>query len=90
MDKRDATELSVYGYMVIYRHDRESKWMVDQDDEYLNLPAHYLSCDEALDRVEYLRSKNIESRVAALVAEGTDTAEEFEANKRNDSEADPH
>jgi hypothetical protein len=73
--------LKVYGYMVVYRHNRESKWLVDQDDEYLNLPAHYPSPDEALDRVDYLRSKGIEGRVAALVAETTDTAEEFEENK---------
>jgi hypothetical protein len=67
--------------MVVYRHDRNSKWLVDTDDEYLNLPAHYLSVEEALDRVEFLRTKGIEGRAAALVAEGTDTAEEFEANK---------
>lgn len=89
MGKREATELNVYGYVVLYRHDRETKWLVDQDDEYLNLPAHYLSVEEALDRVDYLRAKSIECRVAALVAEGTDTADEFEANKRNDSETDP-
>lgn len=76
-------ELNVYGYMVVYRHDRDSKWVVDTDDEYLNLPAHYLSLDEALDRVEFLRKKGIEGRVAALVAESTDTAEEFEGNKTN-------
>ena len=73
--------LNVYGYMVVYRHSREQKWQVDQDDEYLNLPAHYSNVEEALDRVEYLRTKGIESRVAALVAESTDTAEEFEENK---------
>jgi hypothetical protein len=67
--------------MVVYRTDKGGKWTVDTDDEYLNLPAHYLSVDEALDRVEYLRTKGIESRVAALVAESTDTAKEFEENK---------
>jgi len=76
-----AIPLSVYGYMVVYRTDKGGKWTVDTDDEYLNLPAHYLSVDEALDRVEYLRTKGIESRVAALVAESTDTAKEFEENK---------
>jgi hypothetical protein len=76
-------ELNVYGYMVVYRHDRDSKWLVDTDDEYLNLPAHYLSLEEALDRVEFLRTKGIEGRAAALVAESTDTAEEFEGNKAN-------
>lgn len=76
-----AIPLSVYGYMVVYRTEPRSKWTVDTDDEYLNLPAHYLSVDEALDRVEYLRAKGIESRVAALVAETTDTAKEFEENR---------
>jgi hypothetical protein len=85
-----GVELNVYGYMVVYRHNRESKWLVDQDDEYLNLPAHYISVDEALDRVEYLRSKGIEGRVAALVAESTDTAEEFEENKANGGQEDSH
>lgn len=80
----NGTELEVYGYMIVYRHDRTSKWLVDTDEEYMNLPAHYLSVEEALDRVEYLRSKGIESRIAALVAENTDTAEEFEANKLSD------
>lgn len=80
-NNNEATELSVYGYMVVYRHDRSSKWLVDTDDEYGNLPAHYLAFDEALDRVEFLRTKGVEGRVAALVAEKTDTAEEFESNK---------
>lgn len=80
---KHGQELNVYGYMVVYRHDRDSKWLVDTDDEYLNLPAHYLSLEEALDRVEFLRTKGIEGRAAALVAESTDTAEEFEGNKAN-------
>lgn len=80
--------LSVYGYIVMYKpKPDDEKWTVDQDDEYRNLPAHYLSMDEALDRVEFMRSKGIETRVAALVAESTDTAEEFEAN-RNEQEED--
>jgi hypothetical protein len=48
-----------------------------------HLPAHYLSIEEALDRVEFLRTKKITARVAALVAEPTDTADDFRAN-RND------
>jgi hypothetical protein len=83
------TPLNVYGYMVVYRHSRDQKWQVDQDDEYLNLPAHYSHVDEALDRVEYLRTKSIESRVAALVAESTDTVEEFKENKADGSQ-DPY
>lgn len=80
---KQGQELNVYGYMVVYRHDRDGKWLVDTDDEYLNLPAHYLSLEEALDRVEFLRAKGIEGRAAALVAESTDTAEEFEGNRKN-------
>ena len=75
-------KMSVYGYCVIYRQSvDDSRWAVDQDDEYMNLPAHYLSCEEALDRVEFLRTKGIEARVAALMAEETDEPEEFEANR---------
>ncbi len=80
---RHAGNLAIYGYMVVYRRERVAMWVVDQDDEYMNLPAHYLSLEEALDRAEFLRTKGIEVRVAALVAEGTDTAEEFEGNRVN-------
>ena len=79
----EGNPLKVYGYMIVYRKTREDIWQVDQDDEYRNLPAHYLSEDEALDRAEYLRKKGIEVRVAALVAEATDTPEEFEENRIN-------
>jgi hypothetical protein len=79
----EGNPLNVYGYMIVYRKTREDIWQVDQDDEYRNLPAHYLSEDEALDRAEFLRKKGIEVRVAALVAEATDTPEEFEENRIN-------
>jgi hypothetical protein len=79
----EGNPLNVYGYMIVYRKTREDIWRVDQDDEYRNLPAHYLSEDEALDRAEFLRKKGIEVRVAALVAEATDTPEEFEENRIN-------
>lgn len=78
-------KLGVYGYTVIYKSKPDhDKWIVDQDDEYRNLPAHYLSMDEALDRVEFLRVKGVEARIAALVAEPTDTAEEFERSRNED------
>lgn len=80
--RKYVRRLDVYGYCVIYRHGTENmRWVVDQDDEYLNLPAHYLSVEEALDRVEFLRQKNVDARVAALMAESTDDPEEFEANR---------
>lgn len=76
--------LDVYGYMVVYKPKRglsPEQWTVDQDEEYANLPAHYLSAEEAIDRVVFLRSRGIEARVAALMAEATDDADEFEANR---------
>jgi hypothetical protein len=71
--------LNVYGYCIIYRKD--GRWTVDQCDEYAHLPAHYPFCSEALDRVAYLREHGVECRVAALLAEATDTPDEFERNK---------
>ena len=75
-------KMSVYGYCVLYRQGvDDTKWVVDQDEEYANLPAHYLSAEEAIDRVEFLRTKSIEARVAALMAEESDDPEDFEANR---------
>jgi len=74
----ESHKLGVYGYAVMYRLQPGGRWMVDQDDEYRTLPAHYLSLDEALDRVGFMRLKKVEARVAAIVAETTDSAEEFE------------
>jgi len=53
----------------------------EQDDEYRNLPAHYPTHDEALDRVAYLKAKGFKARALALVATPTDTAAEFESAK---------
>ena len=77
----DSNKLGVYGYAVMYRLQPGGRWLVDQDDEYRTLPAHYLSLDEALDRVGFMRLKNVEARVAAIVAEKTDTADEFETHR---------
>ena len=74
----ESNKLGVYGYAVMYRLQPGGQWMVDQDDEYRTLPAHYLSLDEALDRVGFMRMKKVEARVAAIVAEKNDSAEEFE------------
>ena len=65
----DTNKLGVYGYAVMYRLQPGGRWLVDQDDEYRTLPAHYLSLDEALDRVGFMRLKKVEARVAAIVAE---------------------
>lgn len=73
------SSLNVYGYMVTYRKD--DTWITDPDDEYSNLPAHYPFLQQALDRAEFLRSKNIECRVSALLAEMTDSPDEFERSK---------
>jgi hypothetical protein len=40
-----------------------------------------LTAEEALSRVAFLRSRNIEARIAALIAEPTDNPREFEANR---------
>lgn len=80
----EGNQLNIYGYMIVYRRERDHTWVVDQDEEYLNLPAHYLSIEEALDRVEFLRTKGLEGRVAALLAESTDTPEEFEGSRVNE------
>jgi hypothetical protein len=74
-----SRDINVYGWAVIYRKD--GAWIVDQCDEYSNLPAHYPFLDQALDRVTFLRSKGVECRVSALLAEATDTAEEFQRSK---------
>lgn len=68
----DANRLGVYGYAVLYRLQSGGSWLIDQDDEYRSLPAHYPSLDEALDRVSFMRGRNVEARVAALVAEAAD------------------
>lgn len=81
--------VNVYGYMIVYKPQKghtQERWTVDQDDEYANLPAHYLTTEEALDRVAFLRSRNIEARIAALMAEPTDNAHEFEANRISESD----
>jgi hypothetical protein len=68
--------------MVTYKtNPDDSKWLVDQCDEYRILPAHYETIEEALDRVAFLRTKKITARVAALVAEPTDTAKDFKASR---------
>jgi len=74
----DTTRLGVYGYAVMYRLHPGGNWKVDQDDEYRGLPAHYLSLAEALDRVGFMRRKNVEARVAALVAEADDDGDRLE------------
>jgi hypothetical protein len=82
-------KMEVYGYSIVYKRPEasgEDRWIVDQDDEYANLPAHYLSVEEALDRVEYLRVRNIEARVAALMAEESDDPDESKANRGSDQD----
>lgn len=75
------TDLGIYGYCVAWIPGTSVTWTMEQDDEYQNLPAHYLSLDEALDRVAYLKGKGLKARALALVATPADTAEEFESAK---------
>lgn len=92
MIEREPPELAIYGYGVAWRKkpkvgQRDPKslpaWQIEQCEEYLHLPAHYPSLEEAVDRANHMRSKGVEVRVMALVAEPTDTAEEFERSKAN-------
>jgi len=75
--------LRVYGYTIMYRKSRSEPWIADQDDEYQNLPAHYPSEEEALDRAEFLRTKGVEARIAALLAEPTDDGDDFDSQRRS-------
>ena len=78
---RNQANLRMYGHCVVYRLPRSSQWIVDSCDEYMNLPAHYLYLPEALDRVAFLKTKDIDARVASLLVLPSDNADEFEANK---------
>lgn len=78
-DDLAPVKLNVYGYCIVYK--KEGIWLIDQCAEYKNLPAHYHFPGEALDRIQFLRSKGIECRITALLAESTDTVEEFERNR---------
>ena len=78
------TKIDVYGWVILYR--RDGQWIADPDDEYRNLPAHYLFPNEALDRVSFLRERGVECRVAALIREEIDTPEEFERHRINEQE----
>ncbi len=75
--------LKMYGHCVVYRKPKTEQWIVDSCDEYHNLPAHYPFLAEAIDRVEYLKTKDIDARVASLLVLPTDTEEEFEKQKRS-------
>ena len=80
-DSRHPTGISVYGYSVAWVPATAASGTMEQDDEYQNLPAHYPTPDEALDRVAYLKGKGFKARALALVATPADTAEEFESAK---------
>jgi hypothetical protein len=73
------SSLNIYGYMVVCK--RDGAWVTESDDEYSNLPAHYPFMQQALDRAVFLRSKGITCRVSALLAEPTDSHEDFEAHR---------
>jgi hypothetical protein len=71
--------LNVYGYCITIQ--RDDHWRIDPGDQYRNLPAHYAFAEEALERLLFLRSQGLQCRLAALLAEASDTVEEFEKNK---------
>ncbi len=87
MSVNQLPELKMYGYCVAWRRrpgadERDPAllppWQIEQCDEYLNLPAHYVAIEEAIDRACFIRSKGLDARVVALVAEPTDCAEDFD------------
>jgi hypothetical protein len=90
MSIKQPPELKMYGYCVAWRQKPQTGqrdprklplWQIEQCDEYLNLPAHYTALDEAMDRADHMRSRGVDARVVALVAEPTDTPEEFDRNR---------
>jgi|GEM_PF-1082876 len=80
------TNLNVYGFSVAWISSPGRPWTMEQDDEYKNLPAHYPTLAEALDRVAYLKAKGFPARALALVATPADTVEEFESAKIREPE----
>jgi hypothetical protein len=48
---------------------------------YTDLPAYYLSTEKTSDQADYLRSPNIDARVAAIIAEASYDAEKVEAHR---------
>ena len=47
------------------------------DEDYRNLPAHYITLPEARDRVAFLREHGFKARALAVLALPPDTAEEL-------------
>jgi hypothetical protein len=87
MSTNVLSELAMYGYCIAWRRkpvadERDPSllpaWQIEQCDEYLNLPAHYPALEEAMDRAQYLRSKGLDARVVALVADPLDRGEDFD------------
>jgi hypothetical protein len=75
------TGINVDGYAVAWVPAGATAWQMEPDDEYRNLPAHYLSLAEACDRVAFLKERGFKARALALVVMTGDSPEEFEANK---------
>jgi len=75
------TQMNVYGYAVAWVPAGAATWQIEPDDEYQNLPAHYPTLNEAIDRATYLKEKGFKARVLALVVMPADAADEFESAK---------
>ena len=77
-DRQTLDRFRVYGYAVIYKRaddPPDAKWLVDCDEEYAALPAHYDLLEQAMDRVEFMREKGFLARVSTVLAESRDTHE---------------
>jgi len=80
-DDLHPTQLNIYGYCVAWIPGDAASWTMEEDDEYRNLPAHYPTLNEAIDRAAYLKEKGFQARALALVMMPTDAADEFESAK---------
>lgn len=77
-DQQVLDRFRVYGYAVVYKRANDppdAKWLVDCDEEYAALPAHYDMLEQAMDRVEFMREKGFLARVSTVLAEASDTVD---------------
>lgn len=61
------TNMNVYGYAVAWIPAGATAWMIEVDEEYRSLPAHYMTLAEAQDRVVFLRKRGFKARPLAVI-----------------------
>jgi hypothetical protein len=67
------TGINVYGYAVAWVPAGATSWTIEMDEDYRNLPAHYITLLEARDRVAFLKEHGFQARALALLAMRSDT-----------------